>query len=204
MSLAACLSSLFPSLHHPLHHSIHPDLLPSSLPPLSLLPSSLSFILRLTSANLTPIFSLFTVPPSPPLHFIIGSVLFQHSFLCPPPLPHFQDDAWLHISVWFRQPHTHLFLITTFSVHNVIVKVNSWWAGERIHRLEVRSLADYWVYQLYSQERLTILGWKWCHPMTFRTIHRGEEITDNWQFPNQTVIIVLATESNQGANFMLF
>lgn len=85
-SLTRCVSSLCFSLSiilsavNILYHTsslILSCLLLLTLPPFSLLP--FFFHLQLTSASLTPIVSLFSMLPSPPLHIIIGSVLFYHS-----------------------------------------------------------------------------------------------------------------------------
>lgn len=141
--------SVFPSSSLLRQHPT-PHLQPLSLPPLSLLPSSLFpcppfFILQRTSANLTPIFSLFNILPSPPHYTSLLGLFFFSASSFPAPLSHFRDDAWLHISVSLKQPHacvphahTHLFPVNALNVHNVILKVNSWGANvERVPGLKI-------------------------------------------------------------------
>lgn len=117
-----CVSPLrFSVLHHSpslrcsvniLHHTSSLRLSPFFSP---FFPPFFSPYRQLTSARLTPILSLFSMRPSPLLHFIIGSVLFYH----PPPHLTFgmtHDCIFLsHSRSHTLAPHTHTFSLLIYS-----------------------------------------------------------------------------------------
>ena len=88
-----------------------------------LLPPSLPFLFSLYSAFFFPLSSAHicssNTNPLPFQHAALTPITLHYwvcSFLSLPPPSHFRDDAWLHISVSFKQPHARTTHTHTFSL----------------------------------------------------------------------------------------
>lgn len=129
--------------------------------------------------SLTPIFSLFSLLPSPPLHFIIWSVLFYHSFLLRPSI---SLSGWRMIAYFcLIQPHacTHApFILLMYSAcimsssrltAEVLMLRGS--GGRKHWDMGISEFTHRRVEQHPSRS-----GGNWCHLMTFHINTTKENI----------------------------